>query len=137
LDTKGLLAAWREGLLAQHVLNGATTGYKSHPQLLRFKSCDDPIEAINAFLTAIYLESMARGYDFDGTKIDQLSALSRKIPVTAGQVDYELKLLKSKLLIRDNRRFEELSQLTVIPINGIFEVVDGPIETWEHVKANI
>lgn len=36
LDTKGLLALWREGLLAQNVLLGLTKGYRSHPQCTRF-----------------------------------------------------------------------------------------------------
>lgn len=33
LDAKGLVALWREGLLAQAVLAGQTRGYKRHPQL--------------------------------------------------------------------------------------------------------
>jgi len=36
LDTKGLVALWRDALLARHVLQGKTTGYKNHPQLNRF-----------------------------------------------------------------------------------------------------
>lgn len=38
LDTKGLVALWRETLLAQHVLSGKTKRYKNHPQLARFKN---------------------------------------------------------------------------------------------------
>ncbi len=37
LDRQGLLAVWREGLLAQKVLQGKTKGYKNHPQLKRFQ----------------------------------------------------------------------------------------------------
>ena len=37
LDVKGLVALWREGLLAQKVLSGKTKGYRNHPQLIRFK----------------------------------------------------------------------------------------------------
>ncbi len=33
LDARGLVALWREALLAQKVLRGATRGYKHHPQL--------------------------------------------------------------------------------------------------------
>ena len=36
LDTAGLTACWREALLAQKVLTGATRGYRRHPQLERF-----------------------------------------------------------------------------------------------------
>ena len=38
LDTKGLVALWRETLLAKNVLEEKTKGYKYHPQLIRFKS---------------------------------------------------------------------------------------------------
>ena len=31
LDRQGLIACWREALLAQKVLAGLTTGYRSHP----------------------------------------------------------------------------------------------------------
>ena len=31
LDAKGLVALWREALLAQKVLDGKTEGYKNHP----------------------------------------------------------------------------------------------------------
>ena len=42
LDSKGLVALWREGLLARAVLKGETTGYKNHPQLDRFKNLPNP-----------------------------------------------------------------------------------------------
>ncbi len=37
LDAKGLVALWREALLAQAVLAGRTRGYRHHPQLARFR----------------------------------------------------------------------------------------------------
>ena len=37
LDARGLVALWRESLLAQAVLAGRTRGYRSHPQLERFR----------------------------------------------------------------------------------------------------
>jgi hypothetical protein len=42
LDPIGLVALWRESLLAKAVLEGKTIGYKNHPQLLRFKSYSRP-----------------------------------------------------------------------------------------------
>ena len=36
LDRQGLLALWREALLARAVLGGRTRGYRNHPQLERF-----------------------------------------------------------------------------------------------------
>ncbi len=41
LDSRGLVALWREALLAQKVLRGLTRGYKHHPQLARFRSPKD------------------------------------------------------------------------------------------------
>ena len=49
LDTKGLVALWREALLAQKVLRGLTKGYRHHPQLTRFKAHRDPIAAVAAY----------------------------------------------------------------------------------------
>jgi len=40
LDARGLGALWREGLLAQAVLRGKTRGYRSHPQLERWRARD-------------------------------------------------------------------------------------------------
>jgi len=33
LDSKGMVALWREALLAKQVLLNKTKGYKNHPQL--------------------------------------------------------------------------------------------------------
>lgn len=54
LDSKGLVALWRESLLAQKVLEGNTRGYTNHPQLLRFKKHNKPQLAISYFLYYIY-----------------------------------------------------------------------------------
>ena len=62
LDTKGLLAAWREGLLAQKVLRGKTRGYTRHPQLRRFQKRKAPIETIARYLTELVNEAERRGY---------------------------------------------------------------------------
>ena len=43
LDRQGLVALWREALLAQKVLQGQTTGYRHHPQLVRFRAMPDPV----------------------------------------------------------------------------------------------
>ncbi len=62
LDTKGLLALWRETLLAKCVLEGKTKGYKNHPQLFRFKQMKQPLHAINHYLSEIYKEAALRNY---------------------------------------------------------------------------
>ena len=43
LDRAGLVACWRESLLAQAVLAGRTRGYRNHPQLERFRAAPDPV----------------------------------------------------------------------------------------------
>ena len=61
LDRQGLLACWRETLLAQKVLMGETKGYQHHPHLARFRACPDPLGAI-----AAYLDSLAGDPRTDG-----------------------------------------------------------------------
>lgn len=50
LDRQGLLACWRETLLAQAVLLGRTRGYTRHPQLERFRALPDPVGAVGRYL---------------------------------------------------------------------------------------
>jgi hypothetical protein len=54
LDAKGLVALWREALLAQKVLQGNTTGYRGHPQSHRFRQSADPLGAISTYLWAVH-----------------------------------------------------------------------------------
>lgn len=65
LDAKGLVACWRETLLAQKVLQGLTQGYKNHPQLDRFKASPDPLVAVCAYLHGLADEAERRGYNFN------------------------------------------------------------------------
>jgi hypothetical protein len=97
LDTKGLLALWREGLLAQKVLAGQTIGYRSHPQLVRFKALHDPVAGVATYLLLVYEEAVARGYNFNREKLGATDPALR-IVVTQGQLAYEWEHLKSKLL---------------------------------------
>ena len=69
LDTKGIVALWREALLAQAVLRGDTKGYRHHPQLARFKAAHKPLHAITAYLSAIHKEAVRRNFKFDASKI--------------------------------------------------------------------
>ena len=134
LDSKGLLAVWREGLLAKKVLEGRTKGYKNHPQLIRFKNFEEPLSAINSYLYYIFLESQHRGYSFNESKISFIK--SRKtITITKGQLKYELEHLLKKLKIRDQKKFNEVKNLNLskIETNPIFKVIEGKIEHWEKV----
>jgi hypothetical protein len=57
LDRQGLVALWREALLARAVLCGRTKGYRHHPQLERFRAHASPRLAICAYLGAIEAEA--------------------------------------------------------------------------------
>ncbi|MFI5209112.1 MAG: pyrimidine dimer DNA glycosylase/endonuclease V, partial [Gemmatimonadales bacterium] len=62
LDAKGLVALWREGLLAKAVLQGKTRGYRHHPQLERWMRAVDPVASMNAYLVEVWREADRRGY---------------------------------------------------------------------------
>jgi hypothetical protein len=131
LDRAGLVALWREGLLAQKVLQGQTKGYRFHPQLARFQTARNPVAAIGAYLWAVADEAAARGYRFDATKI----ASRRRtvaIPITKGQLEYEREHLQRKLRARDPARLRVLRAAKLKP-HPILRVVAGGIEPWEKV----
>lgn len=130
LDAKGLSALWRETLLAQKVLLGETKGYRSHPQLERFRKHEQPLEAIAAYLHEVQREAERRGYRFDADKILR-PATSTKIYVTDGQVAYEFSHLRAKLEARDRASFEKLAHVGRPAIHPLFVVVSGGIEDWE------
>jgi hypothetical protein len=133
LDVKGLVALWREALLAQHVLAGTTRGYKHHPQLLRFQRQRNPLASLNAYLLAVYNEAAERGYTFDRTKIGTLRT-RKQISVTTGQLEFELKHLKRKLRKRDRKKFLEIAALKKPEPHPLFAAAAGGIEEWEKIK---
>jgi len=136
LDRVGLVAVWREGLLARRVLEGKTKGYRNHPQLSRFKGYEKPVDLIDAYLFQIYLEAKRRGYSFDNSKIRGIK-LQGVLTVTRGQLEYEFAHLLKKLEMRNKKKFEELKGLNPknIEPNPVFRVVDGEIEKWEKLKT--
>jgi len=69
LDAIGLVAVWREGLLARAVLQGGTRGYVSHPQLARFRGCRRPLAALDTYLAVVCDEAQRRGYRFARVKL--------------------------------------------------------------------
>ncbi len=138
LDTMGLLAVWREGLLAKKVLEGKTNGYKNHPQLDRFKSLDNPLIGINTYLNEVYLESVSRGYEFSKNKIDSsLISKDLRVPLNDEQLGYEFKLLKAKLKIRDNKSYQKIKDIKKPEHVSIFVLRKGPVEKWEKIKKLI
>jgi len=130
LDSKGLVALWRETLLAKYVLEGKTKGYKNHPQLNRFKKAKYPLDLINQYLSEVYHEALNRNYNFDKRKINW-TFKKFKVPVTTGQVNYEVEHLLYKLEKRDYYKYKELKLKSKFDIHSIFKLVDGEIEEWE------
>ena len=132
LDRKGLLALWREALLAKQVLEGKTKGYKNHPQLKRFKRVGSPPDCINRYLVSVYQESVKRGYNFDSQKI-KWDFKCVTMTVNSGQLNYEKAHLLNKLKNRDNERYKELIKKEEIKPHPLFKVVEGEIEAWEII----
>jgi len=138
LDSKGLVALWREALLAQAVLAGRTRGYLHHPQLTRFRSQSDPLRAIRSYLGGVLAEAGRRGYSFDGTRIDghkpKGETQATAIEVTSGQLDYELRLLRAKLGARDLPALALIEEEIRLRPHPIFREIPGEIEGWERPK---
>jgi hypothetical protein len=136
LDTKGWLAVWREGLLAQKVLRGDTKGYKNHPQLNRFKSSTNPVGAIAKYLLAIYEEAAGRAYKFGADKIASAD-FSGQIDCTRGQLLYEWRHLKEKLHMRDAVRHDELMRIEEPEAHPLFTIIEGDVEDWEVINGRV
>jgi len=129
LDRAGLVALWREALLAQKVLLGQTIGYRHHPQLDRFRQSRNPVRAISTYLWSVADEATERGYRFDLGKIAMVRGRG-SIPVTTGQLAYEYAHLKQKLMRRDPARLQLIGK---VEPNPTFTAVEGPIASWERV----
>ena len=130
LDAKGLVALWREGLLAQKVLQGNTKGYMNHPQLKRFKDTTNPTGAIAGYLKYVVDEADNRNYKFDKSKIIN-KKFCRKIPVTTGQLEHEFTHLLKKVKQRDVKLYIQLKNVKRIKPHSMFIIVSGNIEEWE------
>jgi Pyrimidine dimer DNA glycosylase len=131
LDSRGLVALWREALLAQAVLRGRTQGYRRHPQLARFRGCDSPRAAINAYLLAVHDEAARRGYLFDRSKIRRCEC--EPIVVTRGQLLYEWNRLLTKLRERDPALYRAHRPISHPLAHPLFRVTAGPVAGWEKL----
>lgn len=133
LDRAGLTAVWREGLLAQKVLQGGTRGYRHHPQLIRFQNAADPLAAIGYYLNEVNNEAKRRGYHFNGSKIVN-GVYPSTIAVTRGQLDYEFRWLLEKLKSRQPEYYQVLQSICSPQPHPIFRIVPGGIAPWEKVR---
>jgi hypothetical protein len=135
LDAAGLVAAWREGLLAQQVLRGRTRGYRFHPQLIRFKSHTEPRACISRYLRGVYDEARARGYRFDGSKIGRHSK-GVVLSETLGQLLHEWRHLKRKLKLRAPEQFGRVRRVRKPDPHPLFRIVSGGVRTWERPRLS-
>lgn len=131
LDTKGLVALWREALLAQAVLRGRTRGYRNHPQLVRFKNQNTPVVAIALYLQPVYAEAVARGYAFDQSKIGPVGHHA-ELAVTTGQLEYEWGHLLAKLRDRSPTLYARLQHAGTPQAHPLFRIQAGAVEAWER-----
>ncbi len=131
LDRAGLVAGWREALLAQAVLAERTNGYRNHPQLVRFRESPDAIRSIGAFLTGLHHEALERGYRFNASKILSPGLDLQPLPVTDGQMEFEWQHLGTKLAVRSPEFAERWSRGQATP-HPLFVVRPGGIEPWER-----
>ena len=133
LDTRGIVAVWREGLLARKGLEGKTRGYRNHPQLSRFRCSPDAVGAVDAYLMHVYREACQRGYGFQVNKIGE--PWKGRLDVTTGQLAYEMNWLKNKVASREP---DWLRMLQGEPdAHPLFNVVEGDVESWERPTVAI
>ena len=132
LDGKGLVALWREGLLAQRVIAGGTRGYRQHPQLERFRAHPEPASAIAAYLQAVCKEADRRGYRFDRGRILGPASPMAPMEVTEGQLLHEREHLAAKLAQRAPEALDHLGGMEHPEPHPSFVVVPGPMASWER-----
>jgi len=131
LDRQGLLALWREGLLARAVLACQTKGYLHHPQLKRFRDRPNPLAVLDCYLSRVVDEATTRGYHFDRAKITYCRCRRPHLLVTDAQLMYEWRHLLGKLEKRDWARWRTLRRLQP-KSHPCFRVETGEVADWER-----
>ena len=133
LDPKGLVALWRETLLAQKVLRGQTKAYREHPQLQRFRLQDSPLASIADYLKVVHAEATRRGYKFDRSKINRKKGEVTPSPVHSGQLHYEWEHVLAKLKERSPELYQRFHDFKTPAVHPLFRIVPGDIESWERL----
>jgi hypothetical protein len=134
LDPQGLVALWRESLLARAVLRGKTAGYRHHPQLHRFLQQATPRSAINSYLTVVLNEAESRGYAFDSSKVGPIRSRV-SIVSTDGQLQFEWRHLLQKLKTRSPAHHRRLRDITCPRPHPLFHILSGETEPWERIHG--
>jgi hypothetical protein len=130
LDARGLVALWREALLAQKVLRGETRGYTSHPQLVRFRAHPDPLAMISAYLHGVLVEAQGRGFRFNASRITALPCRD-KVDESEGQLFFEWRHLQAKLKARDPLLHERYGKIVTPNPHPLFRIMPGEKREWE------
>jgi len=133
LDAAGLVALWREALLAQAVLLGRTRGYTRHPQLQRFRTAADPAACIARYLRVVADEAESRGYAFKRARIVTSESPARPIAETKGQLRYEWEHLGRKLCRRSPVWYRDQVAGAQPSSHPLFRIVAGGVRDWERV----
>ena len=134
MDSRGLVALWRETLLAQAVLLGKTKGYLHHPQLDRFREQRQSASLVATYLRFVHDEAVRRGYGFAAEKI-HCARTGRKLTVARGQLDFEWQHLMRKLKVRDPALALALTHVRRPQPHPIFRVVPGEVAIWEKPRT--
>jgi hypothetical protein len=133
LDSRGLVALWREGLLARKVLFGKTKGYRNHPQLERFKKHANPLAALGYYLHEVCDEARKRGYHFNRRKIGVPHREKVvRLPIPRGQINYEFRHLRKKLRSRAPRQEQALKEVKSVKLHPLFYPTNGRMAAWER-----
>jgi hypothetical protein len=132
LDPAGLVALWRETLLAQAVLLGRTRGYTHHPQLVRFRAAADPVAAVATYLRFVQEEATRRGYSFDASRIHPAPEFTGRLPETRGQLLYEWGHLGRKLAVRSPEWYAAHHVSCQPSAHPLFRITAGNVRAWER-----
>ena len=130
LDAKGLVAAWREALLAQKVLAGGTRGYTRHPQLARFRAHDWPLWVMASYLGGLAAEATRRKYHFDTSKIPP-RRFRGQMDETRGQLLFEWEHLRTKLRARAPELYRQWRDIAMPEAHPMFRIIPGGVQEWE------
>lgn len=130
LDPQGLVALWREALLARAVLRGETKGYRHHPQLHRFQTHGSPRVAICSYLREVHRESVRRGYAFNARKVGPVRPVA-PIRVSTGQIEFEWQHLLRKLSSRSPALYRQWRGIRSPDCHPLMRRRAGTIEPWE------
>ena len=108
-----------------------------HPKYLdtaRLRDQRAPHSAINAYLHAVYAESVARGYRFDRAKAGRVGT-AVTITASTGQLEYEWRHLLAKLRERSPEDYRRLKDLGRPEAHPVFGLVEGPVAPWEVIRT--